>query len=129
MPGELIILKRRNLGASYSTNEAVKIASGFWIRLLDGDDLVTYKSTKRMLYLANFYKVSFVYGLISEKKFKEYSNSFKYYKQSRSEGLKKFIRNCPANSSAILVSKKRFVISGGCNETFVSPEISKHKLT
>ena len=28
---------------------------------------MTYKSTSKMLYLANRYKVSFVYGLISEK--------------------------------------------------------------
>ena len=42
-------------------------ASGYWIRLLDGDDNVTYKSTSKMLYLAHRYKVNFVYGLISEK--------------------------------------------------------------
>ena len=57
-------VKRGNLGASYSTNEAVTHASGYWIRLLDGDDNVTYKSTSKMLYLAHRYKVKFVYGLI-----------------------------------------------------------------
>ena len=64
LPGKVIFLKRRNLGASYSTNEAVTYASGYWIRLLDGDDNVTYKSTSKMLYLAHRYKVNFVYGLI-----------------------------------------------------------------
>ncbi len=122
LPGELRVIRRGNLGASYSTNEAVKMASGYWIRLLDGDDLVTFKSTTRMLYLANLHKVSFVYGLISKKKFNEYTRSFKYQKQSRAEGLKKFIRNCPANSSSILVSKNRFINSGGCNENFISPD-------
>lgn len=122
LPGKLKVIRRGNRGASYSTNEAVKMASGYWIRLLDGDDLVTYKSTIRMLYLAKCYKVSFVYGLISKEKFTEYSRNFKYQKQSRAEGLAKFIRNCPANSSSILVSKKRFINSGGCNENFISPD-------
>ena len=122
LPGKLIILKRGNLGASYSTNEAVTHASGYWIRLLDGDDNVTYKSTSKMLYLAHRYKVNFVYGLISEKKPNINSMTFKYVKQSRKEGLKKFIKNCPANSSSILVSKKRYIMSGGCNENFISPD-------
>ena len=49
LPGKLIVLRRRNLGASYSTNEAITYASGYWIRLLDGDDNVTYKSTSKMV--------------------------------------------------------------------------------
>ena len=122
LPGKLIILKRGNLGASYSTNEAVTHASGYWIRLLDGDDNVTYKSTSKMLYLAHRYKVNFVYGLISEKKPNTNSMPFKHVQQSRNEGLKKFIKNCPANSSSILVSKKRYIMSGGCNENFISPD-------
>ena len=122
LPGKLIILKRGNLGASYSTNEAVTQASGYWIRLLDGDDNVTYKSTSKMLYLAQRYKVNFVYGLISEKKPNINSMPFKHIKQSREEGLNKFIKNCPANSSSILVSKKRYIMSGGCNENFISPD-------
>ena len=119
LPGEIKVIKRGNLGASYSTNEAVRVASGYWIRLLDGDDQVTYKSTSKMLYLANRYKVSSVYGLISNKK---NLLPFKFIKQTRDEGLKKFIRNCPANSSAILVSKERYINSGGCNENFISPD-------
>ena len=122
LPGKLIVIKRGNLGASYSTNEAVAYASGYWIRLLDGDDNVTYKSTTKMLYLAHRYKVTFVYGLISEKKSNINAMPFQHSKQSRDEGLKKFIKNCPANSSSILVSKKRYIMSGGCNESFISPD-------
>ena len=122
LSGKLIILRRRNLGASFSTNEAVTYASGYWIRLLDGDDSVTYKSTAKMLYLAHRHKVSFVYGLISEKKLNINAMPFKYVKQNRDDGLKKFIKNCPANSSSILVSKKRYIMSGGCNENFISPD-------
>ena len=122
LPGKLTILKRGNLGASCSTNEAVSHASGYWIRLLDGDDSVTYRSTSKMLYLAKRYNVNFVYGLISEKIFCINSMPFEHTKQTRDEGLRKFIRNCPANSSSILVSKKRYIISGGCNENFISPD-------
>ena len=122
LPGKVIILKRGNLGASYSTNEAVSLASGYWIRLLDGDDSVTYRSTSKMLYLAKRYNVNFVYGLISEKKLYINSMPFEHRIQTRDEGLRKFIRNCPANSSSIFVSKKRYIISGGCNENFISPD-------
>ena len=73
LPGKLTLVKRKNLGASYSTNEAVKKARGFWIRLLDGDDLVTYKSTFYMLYLAHLKNVSFVYGMIAEKKINQFT--------------------------------------------------------
>ena len=122
LPGKLTVIKRGNLGASYSTNEAVMFASGYWIRLLDGDDQVTYKSTSKMLYLAHRYKVNFVYGLICEKKSNINKMPFKHIKQDRGAGLKKFIKNCPANSSSILVSKKRYIMSGGCNENFISPD-------
>ena len=67
-------------------------ASGYWIRLLDGDDNVTYKSTSKMLYLAHRYKVNFVYGLISENNQKLILMPFNHVKQSRDEGLKKFIK-------------------------------------
>ncbi len=110
------------MGASFSTNEAVKIAKGYWIRLLDGDDLVTYKSTQKMLYLARSNKVSFVYGLISDKTTKQFDKTYSFFYQSKKQGLEKFIKNCPANSSAILVSKERYYRSGGCNESFVSPD-------
>ena len=60
--------------------------------------------------------------MISKDKIREYEGSFNYSKQSRADGLRKFIRNCPANSSSILVSKKRFLKSGGCNESFISPD-------
>jgi len=100
----------------------VKKARGFWIRLLDGDDLVTYKSTFYMLYLAHLKNVSFVYGMIAEKKINQFDKNLDYKLQSKEEGLKKFIRNCPGNSSAILVSKERYIKSGGCNESFISPD-------
>ena len=62
LPGKVILLRRKNMGASYSTNEAVSLVRGFWIRLLDGDDRVTYKSTENMLNLATRCKTEFDFG-------------------------------------------------------------------
>ncbi len=111
------------MGASYSTNEAMLMAKGYWVRLLDGDDIIEYKSTAKMLRLAKQKKEEFVYGLIHERSVSRFkSSSINYVLQSKSEGLAKFIRNCPANSSCILLSVKRFFISGGCEESFISPD-------
>ena len=123
IPGRVKIIKRANMGASFSTNEAVKHASGYWIRLLDGDDLVAYKSTEKMLTLARKYNIDFVYGKIS-KKINKVDNKILNFGELQNSytGLSKFIRNCPANSSAIFVSKKRFLLSGGCDESFISPD-------
>ena len=121
LPGKSQIYTRMNLGASYSTNEAVKKTKGYWIRLLDGDDLIVKKSTANMLKIARLSKTEFVYGDIDDRNVCR-KKKLAYSLQSKEEGLKKFIKNCPANSSSILVSKKRFFSSGGCNESFVSPD-------
>ena len=123
LPGRVIFIKRKNMGASFSTNQAVNLANAFWIRLLDGDDCVTYKSTEKMLNLALKYKTEFVYGKMKRKEKKFYNDKNKdHIFQTRKSGLKKFIRNCPANSSCIFLSKRRYYYSGGCNESFVSPD-------
>ena len=123
LPGEVKIISRKNMGASFSTNEAIRKAKGYWIRLLDGDDTVSFKSTYKMLRIARMTKEEFIYGCIYEDQYiPEKVNLSKYKIQSRNEGLKKFIRNCPANSSCILVSKKRFEKAGGCDNAFVSPD-------
>ncbi len=111
------------MGASYSTNEAMLMAEGYWVRLLDGDDVISYKSTSKMLRLAKQTKEEFVYGLIHQNNVVGKQNkNINYVLQSKNQGLTKFIRNCPANSSCILLSVKRFFLSGGCEETFVSPD-------
>ena len=45
-----------------------------------------------------------------------------YFFQTKENGLRKFIKNCPANSSCIFISKKHYFSSGGCNESFISPD-------
>ncbi len=123
LPGEVKIISRKNMGASFSTNEAIRKAKGYWLRLLDGDDTVSFKSTYKMLSIARMTKEEFIYGCIYEDQYiPEKVNLSKYKIQSRNEGLKKFIRNCPANSSCILVSKKRYEKAGGCDNAFVSPD-------
>ena len=42
LPGEVKIISRKNMGASFSTNEAIRKAKGYWLRLLDGDDTVSF---------------------------------------------------------------------------------------
>ena len=69
LPGKVKVIKRANMGASYSTNEAMLMAKGYWVRLLDGDDIIEYKSTAKMLRLAK-QKEEFVYGLIHERSVK-----------------------------------------------------------
>jgi len=71
LPGKLFVIRRKNMGASFSTNQGVKLARSYWIRLLDGDDLVSYKSTENMLNLARSNKLEFSYGLIEDKKKKK----------------------------------------------------------
>ncbi len=123
LPGNVKVIRRSNMGASYSTNEAMLKAKGYWVRLLDGDDIITHQSTAKMLRLAKQTKQEFVYGLIYKNitghKQEKVAN---HTVQSKYEGLYKFIRNCPANSSCILLSVKRFFSSGGCEESFVSPD-------
>ena len=123
LPGETKIISQRNMGASYSTNRAVKSAKGYWLRLLDGDDIIAYKSTSNMLSIARKKKEEFVYGLIyGEKRDSEIKIDSNCRIQSKNEGLEKFIKNCPGNSSCILVSKNRYLNSGGCDNRFVSPD-------
>ena len=89
---------------------------------MDGDDIIAL-SLQLKCYAWLNKKGKFVYGLIHEKTiiFKQ-ANSIDYVLQNKNEGLAKFIRNCPANSSCILLSVKRFFMSGGCEESFVSPD-------
>ncbi len=128
LPGPIKVVRQNNMGASYATNLGVKLAAYSWIRLVDGDDLVTKGSTEKLINSSYDNNSNFAYGDLDEydymnHRIKKYS--FEHTKTeilSRSMGLKRFIKNCPANSSSILVSKKRFIESGGCDETLVSPD-------
>ena len=126
LPGKLKIIKQKNMGASAATNTGVMNSKFPWIRLLDGDDIIVKKSTFCMLKAANEKNVDFIYGNLGVAS--EYCDiNYQYNEEhfnfiSRNKGLKAFIKNCPANSSSILVRKKRYIQSGGCNELLVSPD-------
>ena len=128
LPGPVKVVRQINMGASYATNLGVKLASYNWIRLVDGDDLVIKGSTENLIKTLYDYESNFAYGDLDE--YDYLNNGIKDYSfdnanveiLSRNEGLQRFIKNCPANSSSILVSKKRFIESGGCDETLVSPD-------
>ncbi len=128
LPGPIKIIRQSNMGASHATNLGVKLASHSWIRLVDGDDLVIKGSTENLMNALYDYNSNFAYGDLDEHDYlnngiKDYSfENINVEVLSRSKGLKRFIKNCPANSSSILVSKQRFMESGGCDETLVSPD-------
>ncbi len=76
-----------------------------------------------MLSLASKLKTEFVYGLMdNNKKIIDSRKKPDYFFQTKENGLRKFIKNCPANSSCIFISKKHYFSSGGCNESFISPD-------
>ncbi len=126
LPGKLKIIKQNNMGASAATNSGVISSSYPWIRLLDGDDIIVKNSTYSLLNIAKANSIDFIYGnlgIASEyDKITCSPNKEKFKYLSKKNGLKRFIKNCPANSSSILVSRKKYIKSGGCNELLVSPD-------
>ena len=77
------------MGASYSTNEAVLMARGYWVRLLDGDDINSIWVYSKNVTLSKTKKEEFVYGLIYENKITHNQTSRdNHVLQSKNEGLK-----------------------------------------
>jgi glycosyltransferase involved in cell wall biosynthesis len=127
LPGPVQIIEQENSGASAATNVGVLAAHSPWIRLVDGDDLVTRGSSAALLAAAAESGLGFAYGDLGE-----YDPaaadpptgvSFGASEPLRAfAGLARFIRNCPANSSSILVRRDLYLAAGGCDETLVSPD-------
>jgi glycosyltransferase involved in cell wall biosynthesis len=120
------ILRQGNRGASAATNRAAARAALPWLRLVDGDDLVVPGSTSALLRAARDAGETLAYGDLGS-----------YGTQDReplalfaagaavervADGLDRFIRNCPSNSSTVLVAAERFARAGGCDERLVSPD-------
>jgi len=127
LPGPLRLIEQENAGASGATNTGVAAARASLIRLVDGDDLVTSASTVRLREAMRKEGVEFAYGDLGqydlEEPFPQSEPSWGGPERlSREEGLSRFIRNCPANSSSILISKTLYTRAGGCNEELVSPD-------
>ncbi len=120
------VLRQKNRGASAATNLGARRASGFWLKLVDGDDLLLPRATESLLEAAKSEGEGFAYGTLGTYDPLDpdplRSARAPLQRAKEKDGLKRFIRNCAANSSAILVSKERFFAAGGCDERLVCPD-------
>jgi glycosyltransferase involved in cell wall biosynthesis len=122
----VVILRQPNRGASAATNEAARRASLPWLKLVDGDDLLVPGATALLLEAAAAAKHGLAYGELGHYAFDDadpLARPFRFPPVSiERDGLARFIRNCPCNSSTILVAAERYWAAGGCDERLVSPD-------
>lgn len=121
-----LILSQENRGAAAATNRGAAQASLPWLKLVDGDDLLLPGATQSLLAAAAAGGQSFAYGGLD---FYDPADPDPLAGRAAStdfsleqDGLARFIRNCPANSSSVLVSAERYREAGGCDERLVSPD-------
>jgi glycosyltransferase involved in cell wall biosynthesis len=122
----VIILRQPNRGASAATNAGAARASRPWLKLVDGDDLLVPDATQWLLDAAAATGQSLAYGDLGSYRndgpdplARDFSKTDFVLEQ---DGLARFIRNCPANSSSILVGAERYHAAGGCDERLISPD-------
>jgi glycosyltransferase involved in cell wall biosynthesis len=122
----VLILRQANLGASAATNEGAKRASQAWLKLVDGDDLLVPGATARLLEAANELGQDFAYGDLGTYRFDDPEPLARTFPAppfaAEKDGLARFIRNCPSNSTTILVAAERYGRAGGCDPRLVSPD-------
>jgi glycosyltransferase involved in cell wall biosynthesis len=123
---KVVILNQENRGASAATNAGVRCASHPWLKLVDGDDLLVPDATARLLEGTIAAGQSLAYGELGTYRFDDPDPSagdvaLPPYR-IEPDGLARFIRNCPCNSSTILVATERYWAAGGCDERLVSPD-------
>ncbi len=125
---KVVILHQPNRGASSATNEGAWRASFPWLKFLDGDDLLVPGATARLLEAANATGQSFAYGdlgtyrLDASDPFARDGDPLQGPIILEPDGLGRFIRNCPSNSSTMLVATERYWQAGGCDERLISPD-------
>lgn len=129
----VIVLRQRNRGASAATNAGAVRASLAWLKLVDGDDLLVPNATARLLAAARATGQSFAYGDLGVYDVDDPcplgadppdDNHAPLPFVAEADGLARFIRNCPVNSSSILVTAERYRAAGGCDERLVSPDLT-----
>ncbi|HZT51792.1 MAG TPA: glycosyltransferase [Stellaceae bacterium] len=122
----VIIVRQPNRGAAAATNAGARRASLPWLKLVDGDDLLVPGATAWMLKAAAATGHAFAYGALGTYRFDDPAPLAQSFPEPAAgeepDGLARFIRNVPANSSAILVSARRYREAGGCDERMVSPD-------
>ena len=119
------ILRQENCGASAATNRGAERARLPWLKLCDGDDLLLPDATAALLAAAAASGHSLAYGELGHYDAAAADPLAGLSAAGPAEpvdGLARFIRNCPANSSALLVSAARYQAAGGCDERLVSPD-------
>ncbi len=122
----VVILRQPNRGAAAATNAGVKRASLPWLKLVDGDDLLVPGATGWLLDAATATGQAMAYGELDRYRFDDPAPLARDFTApptaEEPDGLARFIRNVPCNSSTILVSAKRYWEAGGCDERLVSPD-------
>jgi glycosyltransferase involved in cell wall biosynthesis len=122
----VVLLRQANCGASAATNAGARRARLKWLKLVDGDDLLLPGATAWLLDAAAATRQSFAYGALGTYRFDNPEPLAATFATpsfaEESDGLARFIRNVPCNSSSILVTAERFWAAGGCDERLVSPD-------
>lgn len=123
-PERVLVLRQPNRGASAATNAGAAAARLPWLKLLDGDDLLVPCATRWLLEAAG--GGSLAYGDLLAFPADDPDPLGRAFARpswhEEADGLARFIRNCPANSSSILVTAERYRRAGGCDERLVSPD-------
>ncbi len=127
LDAKTIIIEQENLGASWGTNAGVEAASHEWIKLCDGDDLLTPDSSRWLIEACETLKVDHAWGHSAYFEWQgeedPLSREAPHPKMEVMEdGLKFFIRNNPANSTCMLFKKSFYQKAGGCDPRLVSPD-------
>ncbi len=127
LDAKTIIIEQENLGASWGTNAGVEVASHEWIKLCDGDDLLTPQSSQWLIEACEKFDVPHAWGQSAYFEWQgeedPLTRDAPYPEMEVMEdGLRFFIRNNPANSTCMLFKKSFYQQIGGCDPRLVSPD-------
>jgi len=127
LTAKTIIIEQENLGASWATNAGVAAASHEWIKLCDGDDLLTPNSSQWLIEACERFNVDHAWGPTAYFEWKGAVDPLVVHQEMpemavMADGLRFFIRNNPANSTSMLFKKSYFEKIGGCDTRLVSPD-------
>jgi glycosyltransferase involved in cell wall biosynthesis len=122
----VLIVRQPNRGASAATNAGAARAGLPWLKLVDGDDLLVPGATARLLQAATATGTTLAWGDLGSYRIDDPDPFTAALPPptvaAESDGLRRFIRNCAANSSSILVGAERYRAAGGCDERLISPD-------
>jgi len=127
LDAKTVIIEQENLGASWGTNAGVEAASHEWIKLCDGDDLLTPHSSIWLIEACEKLNVPHAWGHSAYFEWQGEEDPLsrpapKPEMELMEDGLKFFIRNNPANSTCMLFKKSFYQEIGGCDPRLMSPD-------